>query len=457
MPLVGNPTGPLDSGTNVRDVLQGYVFQSGIHKPEHSSLLTYKFPQYYLTSLLDRMGAEESVAQDVWSWNVMDRTRRGSTVEAIDTVLPAASVVMDTDFDFTLAANGKEGYLVVGDLIRVESGAILRVTATQDNGANKQEITVVNQAGGNVTATDLQLNDAFGHIGNVFPEASSAPKGRLYLPEEEFNQLGIIRRSFTISGSEFTNRTYLNDGESWYFEQEEIEMREFARDREGYIMFGVINGTTPTVDPRSGKGIYTYANDEGVKNFFPSGTGVTETDIQDHIKELLLQNVSNEIFVLAGAQFLADFNRALKDYALAGALSYGKFGDNIAGLDFHRYLFMGKTINIAYYELFDDVEMLPTPVNGIDATNRADFSNFSLWLDFGSENNGKSLITMKYKELDGVSRKFIHGYENGMVSADGTVGGNVTSGDDKFSVHLLSHIGVEVRLPNRLGILRAST
>jgi hypothetical protein len=124
MPLVGNPTGPLDSGTNVRDVLQGYVFQSGIHKPEHSSLLTYKFPQYYLTSLLDRMGAEESVAQDVWSWNVMDRTRRGSTVEAIDTVLPAASVVMDTDFDFTLAANGKEGYLVVGDLIRVESGAI---------------------------------------------------------------------------------------------------------------------------------------------------------------------------------------------------------------------------------------------------------------------------------------------------------------------------------------------
>jgi len=387
----------------------------------------------------------------------MDRTRQGSTIAAIDTALPATSVVLDTNFTFNVGSGGIEGYLLVGDLIRVESGAILRVTATQDNGSNLQEITVANQEGGNITATDIQVGDAFGHIGNIFPEASSAPKGRLYLPEEEFNSLGILRRSFTVSGSEFTNRTYLNDGESWYFEQEEIEMREFARDREGYIMFGVINSSAPQTDPRSGKGIYDYANSEGVKNYFAGVTGVSETDIQDHLKDMLLQNVSNEIFVLAGAQFLADFQRAMKDYALAGALNYGKFGDNIAGLDFHRYTFMGKTMNIAYYEMFDDVEMLPTPVNGLDNQNRADFSNFSLWLDFGSENNSKSLITLKYKELNGTSRKFIHGYENGMVSADGSVGGNVTSGDDAFSVHLLSHIGVEVRLPNRTGILRASS
>jgi hypothetical protein len=61
MPIQGNPVAPLVGGTKVQDVLQGYVFQSGIHKPEHSSILTYKYPQYYLTSLLDRMGAEETV------------------------------------------------------------------------------------------------------------------------------------------------------------------------------------------------------------------------------------------------------------------------------------------------------------------------------------------------------------------------------------------------------------
>ena len=58
MPVQGNPTPPLVAGNSVREpILQGYVFQSGLHKPEVSSILTYKYPQYYLTSVLDRMNA----------------------------------------------------------------------------------------------------------------------------------------------------------------------------------------------------------------------------------------------------------------------------------------------------------------------------------------------------------------------------------------------------------------
>ena len=45
MPALGNPTPPLVGGNAVQSLLQGYVFQSGIHEPEHSSLLTYKYPQ----------------------------------------------------------------------------------------------------------------------------------------------------------------------------------------------------------------------------------------------------------------------------------------------------------------------------------------------------------------------------------------------------------------------------
>jgi hypothetical protein len=451
MPIQGNPVAPLVGGTNVQDVLQGYVFQSGIHKPEHSSILTYKYPQYYLTSLLDRMGAEETVTQDVFSWNVMDRTRKGSTVIAIDTALPAASVVMDTNFDYVSGA--AEGYLIVGDLIRIESGAILRVTATGTNGAAKQEITVVNQAGGNITAVNLQSGDAFGHVGSAFGEGSSAPDGRLYLPVEEYNRTHISRRSFSISGSELTNKIYLNDGESWFFEVEDINMKEFAKDKEVTTLFGVLSDT----GVKSTRGIWDYASTYGVFNEFAAATGVSEDDIMGHVKDLLIQNVSNEIFVLCGAQFLHDFQKSLRDYAIQGAISYGAFGDNTAGLDFHRYKFMGKTVNIAYYELFDDESVVPTPVNGINNTTRANFSNTSLWLDFGSENNGRSLITMKYKSHGGVSRKFIHGYVNGMVGYNGQTGGNMANADDKFSVNMLSEFGVEVRLPNRLGILRATS
>ena len=84
----GLPTPPLVGGkaqTLVTDpILQSYVFQSGIHKPEHSNLLSYKYPQYYLTSMLDRLGPSEPLGADVWSWNVMDRTRRGDAVGALD-------------------------------------------------------------------------------------------------------------------------------------------------------------------------------------------------------------------------------------------------------------------------------------------------------------------------------------------------------------------------------------
>ena len=74
MPI--NPTPPLVGGTTQRDnILQGYVFQSGIHKPEHSNILSYKYPQYYMTALLERLGPSEGIGRDTFTWNVQDRTR----------------------------------------------------------------------------------------------------------------------------------------------------------------------------------------------------------------------------------------------------------------------------------------------------------------------------------------------------------------------------------------------
>lgn len=448
MPAKGNPTPPLVSGNSVREpILQGYVFQSGLHKPEVSSILTYKYPQYYLTSLFDRMNAEESIEQDIWSWFVQDRTREGSTVIAIDTALPAASVVLDTNFDFNGA---QKGYLIVGDIIRLESGVNVRVTATQDNGANKQEITVVKSNGSNITATDLQAGDAFGHVSSAFPEASSAPEGRLYLPEEEYNVLQIIRRSFSISGTEFTNRTYINNGEAWYFEKEEIEMKELARDKELAIVFGQLSDT----GVKETRGIISYIEQYGVNSGYAAATGVTEFDIQEHIKDLLKQNVSNDIVVLCGAQFLADAQRALADYQIQAE---GKLAPGTAGLEFTSYKFMGKTVHFAYYEVFDDTAVVPTPVNGINSTTRSDFSNYSLWLDFGTDDNNRPLMVLKYKSHMGQSRKFIHTYVNGMMNPVGDNSGMAANGDDKFQINYLIECGLEFRLPNRSGILRATS
>lgn len=450
MPVNGNPTPPLQSGNSAVDnILSGYVFQSGIHKPEHSSILTYKYPQYYVTSILDRLGADEAVAQDTFSWNIMDRTRESGTVNNLGALSTTATFEIP-EFDF--ADGGKEGYLIVGDVIRMETGVNFRVeaTAVSTTLTDKQEVTVSKVGGGTITSAELADNMVFGHSHNLFGEGTFQPKGRVFLPTEEYNNLAILKRTVSVTGSELTNKTWLDDGKSWYFEVEEITRKEFAKDRENLIVFGKrADGSV-----KSSRGILDYVLTFGINNGYAGATGVSEEDLRGQIQEMLIEGTSNEITVLCGAKFLADVQVALRDYAINGAISYGNLGDNTAGLDFMSYKFMGKTIHFAYYELFDDQAIVPFV--GTAAADKINFSDFSLWLDFGVDNTGRNLITMKYKALDGQSRKFIQKINPGMMSPNGSEG-IATSGFDGFEIYMLSHIGVEVRLPNRMGILRANS
>ena len=80
-----------------------------------------------------------------------------------------------------------------------------------------------------------------------------------------------------------------------------------------------------------------------------------------------------------------------------------------------------------------------------------------LLLDMGTDDKGKKLISLKYKELGGQSRKFIHAYETGMMSPEGSNGGHVSNGEDAFRVHYLCEVGVEVRLANRMAIIKANS
>jgi hypothetical protein len=437
----------LSTANGVRQpILEGYVFSSGIHEPEISSLLSYKYPQYYLTSLLDRLGYEEDTAQKVFSWFEQDRTRRGGTVvELAGAINGNPTAVVNTDIIYSATA---PGYFIVNDTVRFESGIVCRVTATQIINTDKQQITVVKMDGSNFVTADIAANDKFGHIASAFGEYSDAPAGRLFTPEEKYNTTTIIRRSMGISGDEFTNKTRIGDGKAWYFEAENQLMKEFAKDKETTILFGQIG----TGAVKSTRGLLDFINQSGVVNGFAASAGVDEEDIQDHIKDLLIQGTSNEITVLAGAQFLADFQRAMRDYTVGGASGMQK----LAGLDFQQYKFMGKTLTIAYYELFDDPTVVPSPANGLNSTGRADFSNFSLWLDMGKDENGTPLIVLRHKAHGGISRKWIHAIEKGLVSPSG-VGGEVANGKDGFTVHYLCEVGLQCKLAHRHGILRATS
>jgi len=109
------------------------------------------------------------------------------------------------------------------------------------------------------------------------------------------------------------------------------------------------------------------------------------------------------------------------------------------------------------YELFDDIKALP--YRSTPSSTKIDFTDFSLWLDLGTDSGGSKLIKLKYKEHGGYSRKYIQRLEVGMMNPNSqdSEGGLVASGFDGFRIHMLSEIGIEVRLANRFGIMRANS
>jgi hypothetical protein len=461
---IGVPHVALSSGTDVRStILESYVFGSGIHEPEISNILSYKYPQYYLTALLDRIdGGSEEISQNVWSWFEMDRTRKWGTIQELSIGNGTTTTTFSVS-EFEWTAVTQLGYAVVGDVFRVSTGAVVRVTAvaagSPDTDAQKLTVAPVNGVtltADSVAGTGVANGNTIGHVFNAQAEASDAPNGRTYLPEEKFNFTTILRRDFKVSGTEATNRTYIGDGGAWFFEIENIEMKEFARDKEGLVMFGekYSDGTTSGL-VKSGTGLWEQALANGVNTTFAAATGVTETDIQDTLKDLLVEGGSDKKLGLCGSQIYTDALRALRDYHVAGSINYGGFGGNEVGLDVSSYRLGGMTLDIVHYALFDDVAM--TPHRATASAAETDFRNAMIILDMGADDKGKKLISLKYKGLNGNSRKFIHGVESGMVSPDGNNGGNVANGGDYFSIHYLCEMGLECRLPNRMGIIRATS
>jgi hypothetical protein len=453
MPASGYPTPPLVGGTTARAaIFEGYVFQSGIQGIEHSKILTYKYPQYYMTALLDKLGAAEPVARDVFSWSIQDRTRLSATYTAIANGTTAtATLTLDT-----VAVSPNLGYFQVGDVIRVGKTGALGLVAAIAIAGGFQTIDVTRPDGSNwavgvlpaVTSADL-----IGHAFTAFGEGTNGPNGRLFLPVEDENYTQIIKRAMKVTGSEMSNKTILGDGKAWYFEVENILMKEFARDREVLVMFGQkanANGIRWT------RGIYDWVTTSGILTTYASTPGVSESDLQAHIQKLVREGGSAEYLVLCGSKFLSDVMVSLKDYKIHGSTP-DSLGSRMAGLDFSGYSFAGKTVYFAYYELFDDPAVLPF-VSTPSAT-AVNFRDFSLWLDMGSDSSGRKLFTLKYKALNGAQRKFIHKIIPGMMTFDGSGedGGFAANSFDGVEVQLLSEIGLELRLPNRHGILRANS
>lgn len=441
---VGNTESQIQGSTRVDQDQEGYLFASGVLMPEIDKYLSVRYPQYLATQIFS-MVEEEPVAQSEYAWFELDRTRRAGTVTAGGGGT-GATVTLTTDIEVTNTPNS-DGYYIVGDTLITKGGIIVRVTAVGLSG-NFQTITVAKQNGTSFANTDIVDNDKLGHIGSSLEEGSAARKARRALPLQRRNKTTILDRNIEVTGSALTAKTWLAEGAAWVYDDEDIQLGEFARDRENTFIW---NESTPDGNtPISGSGVINTildTNAQSTKNTY-SGA-LSETDLQDHITQMKKLSGATTLIVLAGAEWMGDMQVALRDYTQAGALDYGVFSalGNVSGLNCVEYVFQGVRVQFYHYAPFDDVETVPEVTS---AAGVIDYSNFSLWLT-PKDMNGRNLLKMTYRSLNGEQRKFRYKVLEGMHGKTDSM--NVGTLDDAFKSRAISEIGSKVCNLNSHGAL----
>lgn len=427
---------PVKSGQNKFGLDQdGFIWGSGISAEEYSELLSYLYPQYLATAMIDKLSSE-AVSSQRFFWAEQNRTRKALKVTAIAGLgTPAANATFTLD-------TGDVDYVVLNDTYRLVTGTIVVVTSF----GNADEINVATLDGSLMTLNDdITANDKIGHIGSNFAEGSSGVGNRTTLPTQRSNQTNILRKNCVVSGTALAVRTYINDS-AWFYTDQETQTAEFAVDRENALMFNQASPEGASIV--SGDGIIPSLINEGTNEAYYSGA-LTEADIQSFITTLKKEAPAKEFHVFAGAEYMGDMQSALRDYTQGGSFNIGsgsfEASGVAAGIDFTEYMFQGTRVKFFHYSRFDDLETLP---NTVAADGAFDFSNFALWLDMTPEiATGKRKITTKYLALGDENRKMKVKTINGMTGSDAYASNDT----DGLTVAMLSEIGVEVRNTNHHG------
>lgn len=444
IPSVQVPASRTFGNSATNPTLQNYIFQSGMEKPEVSSILTYIYPQYLLTALIDRIGLYEPVQNSVFSWAKLGRTRASGEVASISGGT-GATATFTTTFPHAAAT---PGYVIPGDILRFESGALGRVSAVGESGGF-QTVSVVRTVGGNWSTALINNGFKWGHASTAFGEGTDGPLGRSFTPDLDYNVTQIFKRTTKISRTSLQTKTWLEGNKAWFWTDEEVTFKEHLRDIEAAMLLGDLNQTRTGV--QTTRGILDFIFDEGIVKDYNASLGVQESDLMNMIKDMLVEGTSNEVLVLCGADFLMDVQVALKPYVLNGGIQFGTLGNNVVGLDLHQYKVLGKRLTFAHYEMFNDDKILP--YTDAPVTGKINFDKFGLFLDMGSE-NGRNIL-MKYMEKDGIQSKLIHSVVPGTVNPFG--GASVSSNlFDGVQTQVLSEVGLEFKLPNRCGVLKAA-
>jgi hypothetical protein len=434
--ITGTGTGKADNG-----LYTGHVFQTGIQKPNVLKTLLVKFPQFYMLDIVEKLGLSRKITLDGngrYAWSKMGRTRKGSTLGTITNGTTASATAV-TDIAYTSADSA--GYWLPGDTFYVvNSGARGVVTAVGDSGGF-QTITVAKADGSNWATSTILAGFKIGHTGSSYGQGSAGSGGfRSYFPESDYNVSTIARRGIKVTRNMLQDKTIFDDG-SWFYNHEDIEQKEFAKDIDAGLFFGSRFVSTTFSGRSQSRGLLEYAEEDGQEVTYSSSIGAQEADLKLLIESLIPQGGSKSILLAQGLKQHSDLQSALGN-------NYRPVPNSIfqqkTGIDVETYFFMGKEITLLCLDMFHDDAIVPQ----VAASSTAkDFRNFGIALDLGDVGGGKTNFEVGY--VQEVTQKAITGMASDSFE--------ISSAFDGAQFELLAEYMPICYMPNRLGLLYANS
>jgi hypothetical protein len=190
-----------------------------------------------------------------------------------------------------------------GDQIRLEGDAEILLVASVD--AGNGTLTVVRQYGGSSAGTVVD-GKVIHILGNAALEGADSSQARFTTRSRVTNSTQILSSTVEISGSELAVRQLAIADEMDY--QKQQRLRELLRDLENCI----INGRAPddTVEGsatvrRTMNGILAFISTHRFipgQGGFPSGTALTETQLNRALREIWKNSNANIDLILVGGQ-----------------------------------------------------------------------------------------------------------------------------------------------------------
>lgn len=176
--------------------------------------------------------------------------------DALSTVVEVSGDETNSDTTITFADNTR---LIVGTLIRMDSGEVMKVTA--QNTDNGQCTVVRGVAGTTAAAIDVsENNEKYGQIiGTSHPEGSSIPRGYAQVPHIRRNETQIFMSGWSVTGT--ANAVSSGEFQNMLAKQQVQAAADLAMQQEAALLFG-----QPTNS-------LTYASRE-----FPNAMGLDKTN-----------------------------------------------------------------------------------------------------------------------------------------------------------------------------------